>query len=379
MSEMYPPWAGLPDWDKALQLAEEPEADWLARPFLEAGTLSSVYADPKDGKSLFWQILARDVALTGGALGMPAAGPGPVLYLDYENPDSIIGERFLDMGVPPDELRKWLVYCSFPAMQPLDTPEGAAMLGELITAVHQVHGRLPSLTVIDTLSKTFAGAENSADTFSDLYRYSLLPMRRAKMTVAYLDHSGKDPALGQRGSSAKPSDVDVVWRLKSQKGAQELIERFHLEPTHSRAGHAEAFSVAVRQEPLGLEMAEVKLSPRAAELVQILDRMGAASDAPCRQCRQMLSDHGISAKTADLAEAVRHRKRGDNRGDSAFGQNAGTAWGQRGQRTADLRGQPGDNGSRPEGTMGQVPEGDRPRPTGDINWAALWQMADKRV
>ena len=29
--------------------------------------------------------------------------------------------------------------------------------------------------------------------------------------------------------------------------------------------------------------------------------------------------------------------------------------------------------------MGQVPEGDRPRPTGDINWAALWQMADKRV
>jgi len=85
----YPPWAGLLDWDRALSLAEETEADWAARPFLEAGTLSSVYADPKDGKSLFWQLLARDLALTGGALGTPATGePGPVLYLDYENTES---------------------------------------------------------------------------------------------------------------------------------------------------------------------------------------------------------------------------------------------------------------------------------------------------
>jgi hypothetical protein len=379
MSEMYPPWAGLLDWDRALQLAEETEADWVARPFLEAGTLSSVYADPKDGKSLLWQILARDVALTGGALGTPGAGPGPVLYLDYENPDSIIGERFLDMAAAPGELRKWLVYCNFPAIKPLDTPEGGAMLCELVNAVYRVHERLPVLTVIDTLSKTFAGAENSADTFSDLYRYSLMPLRRRKMTVAYLDHSGKDPALGQRGSSAKPSDVDVVWRLRSQKGAQDLIERFFLEPTHSRAAHVEAFSVAVRQEPLRLEMTEVPLSPRAAELVQILNRMGVPSDAPRAQCRQMLSDHGISAKTADLAEAVRHRKGGDKGGDSAFGQNPGTARGQRGQTAYDLRGQSGDNGSRPEGTMGQVPEGDRPRSTGEINWAALWQMADKRA
>ena len=91
------------------------------------------------------------------------------------------------------------------------------MLGELITAVHQVHGRLPSLTVIDTLSKTFADAKIGADTFSDLYRYWLLPMGRAKMTVAYLDHSGKDP--GARPHGHEPRGPMWTWggSQKSQR------------------------------------------------------------------------------------------------------------------------------------------------------------------
>jgi hypothetical protein len=325
----YPSWAGLLDWDKAQALAEATEADWITQPFLEAGTLSSVYADPKDGKSLFWQLLARDVALTGGALGTPGTGEsGPVLYIHHENPDSIIGERFLDMAASSDLLKRYLVYCSFPAMKTLDTLEGGQMLFELVNAVYEAHGQLPRVTVIDTLSKTFTGAENSADTFSDLYRYSLMPFRRAKMTVAYLDHSGKDPLLGQRGSSAKPSDVDVVWRLRSQKGPRDLIQSFHLEPTHSRAGHVEAFSVAVRQEPLRLEMSSIPVSARAAELATILDRLGVPQQAPREQCRQILKNQGIAAKTSDLAEAVKARKRGDNRGDSAVGQNQGTGRGQ---------------------------------------------------
>ena len=84
ISEMSP-WAGLPSWDEALQLAEEPEADWLAgRSWKRARsrrctptrrTASPCLADP-----------GQDVALTGG--GSARRGrPGPVLSLDSRSPD----------------------------------------------------------------------------------------------------------------------------------------------------------------------------------------------------------------------------------------------------------------------------------------------------
>jgi RecA-family ATPase len=189
----FPPWANLLDWGKVLTDTEEKDIEWLAFPFIEAGTVSSVFCDPKDGKSLVMQMICKQIALGDPVLGSPAEAPRPVLYLDYENPDRIIGERFLDMGAQADELGKHLISSNFPAMKPLDTPEGATMLGELANAIQAAYGQLPALTVIDTLSKTFSGAENSADTFSDLYRFSLMPMRQARMTVLYLDHSGKDP------------------------------------------------------------------------------------------------------------------------------------------------------------------------------------------
>ena len=347
----FPSWANLLDWAKVLTDAEDADIEWLAYPFIEAGTLSSVFCDPKDGKSLIMQMIARQIALGGAVLGTPAAGPRPVLYLDYENPDRIIGERFLDMGAQDGKIGQ-LVYSSFPAMKNLDTPEGGEMLCELANAIKEHYGQLPALTVIDTLSKTFGGAENSADTFSDLYRYSLLPLRRAKMTVIYLDHSGKDPTAGQRGSSAKPSDVDAVWRLQPVKGARDLIESVRLEPTHSRAGHVEAFTAAVRQEPLRIEIDQMPVSARALEVSTILDKLGTPFSASRKDCREALKKAGITAKTSVLAEAVKYRKAGTIAGTALRGQGQGTAGGQGGQTPPDLGGQSGDNGSVPSGDNG---------------------------
>jgi hypothetical protein len=338
----FPQWASVLDWSKVLTDAEDADIEWLAYPFLETGTVSSMYCDPKDGKSLITQVICKQIALGEAVLGSPATEPRPVLYLDYENPESIVGERFQDMGASASELAPWLVYSSFPAMKPLDTPEGGEMLWELVSAMTE-SGHPPALIVIDTLSKTFTGAESSADTFSDLYRHSLLPLRRVKMTVLYLDHSGKDPAAGQRGSSAKPSDVDVVWRLHSRKGARDLIESASLEPTHSRAGHVEAFSAAVRQEPLRVQLDRMPVSARALELSAGLQKLGTPATASRKECREALKKAGITAKTSVLAEAVKYRKAaGDNAGTAPPGTDAGTAWGQGGQTYPDLGGQSGD-------------------------------------
>jgi hypothetical protein len=54
--------------------------------------------------------------------------------------------------------------------------------------------------------------------------------------VTYLrtDHSGKDTSKGQRGSSAKNDDVDLVWRLT--RTDTKAGEGVRLERTHSRSG-----------------------------------------------------------------------------------------------------------------------------------------------
>lgn len=373
----FPAWANLLDWEKVLTDTEEKETDWLAWPFIERGTISSVYCDPKDGKSLVMQIISKQIALGEAVLGTPASPPAPVLYLDYENPDTIVGERFLDMGVQAAEIRKNLVYSSFPAMKPLDTHEGAVMLGELVNAMFEYYKQLPALTIIDTLSKTFLGAENSADTFSDLYRHSLLPLRQAKMTVLYLDHSGKDPTAGQRGSSAKPSDVDAVWRLEPVKGHRDLITSVRLVPTHSRASHVEAFTASVRQEPLRVELEQLPVSERALELSRTLGRMGVPLDTSRRNCREILRQNGVMAKNSDLGEALKYRRAtGDQGGDQGFGPDQGTTQGPGGPTPSDLRGPSGDQNGAGSGTVVPLYRGDqRPAPAPEYDWQKLYEQS----
>ena len=67
--------------------------------------------------------------------------------------------------------------------------------------------------MLDTSSRMVQGKENDSDTFIQLYRCSLVPLKRRGITVLRLDHPGKDESRGQRGSSAKDGDVDTIWRL----------------------------------------------------------------------------------------------------------------------------------------------------------------------
>jgi hypothetical protein len=70
-----------------------------------------------------------------------------------------------------------------------------------------------SLVVLDTTTRMVQGRENDSDTFLQLYRCSLVPLKSRGITVLRLDHPGKDESRGQRGSSAKDGDCDTIWRL----------------------------------------------------------------------------------------------------------------------------------------------------------------------
>jgi hypothetical protein len=69
------------------------------------------------------------------------------------------------------------------------------------------------LVIIDTVSRTIEGEENSNDTWLAFYRNTGKWLKAAGIPYIRLDHSGKDETKGQRGGSAKSGDVDAIWQL----------------------------------------------------------------------------------------------------------------------------------------------------------------------
>ena len=270
------------NWVQAWE--EQPdEVEWLIDGFLEAGTVNSLFAKAGIGKSLLALDISRSLAQRGIV----------VVYIDDENRIGDLVERLRDMGCKPAELDRLLVY-SFAGLPALDTPAGGIHLEAIAVTRHA------RLVILDTTSRMVAGKENDADTFLQLYRCSLVGLKKIGITVLRLDHPGKDMTKGQRGSSAKEGDVDTIWRLEPVTGITYRLER-----EKSRSGHGEPFFTLQRQtQPLRHEW-EVGADD---ELIRQLDELGLPRDAGRDQARAALSKAGITAGTDKLRLALRARK-----------------------------------------------------------------------
>src|SRR5690606_29839754 len=97
--------------------------------------------------------------------------------------------------------------------------------------------------VIDTTGRAVKGEENDAHTYQDFYRCTGLLLKQQGIGWVRLDHAGKDANLGQRGSSAKNDDVDIVVKLtRADNGV--LVEA-----THRRIGwYPEKTLINVRED-----------------------------------------------------------------------------------------------------------------------------------
>ncbi|MFG1784016.1 AAA family ATPase [Rhodococcus oryzae] len=255
---------GLLDFEALLSGEPEPSV-WLVPGVIQCGLLYQLVAAPKTGKSLLALDLAHWVA--AGLDGLAGAdppegdtrpdGPVSVLYLDAENSPKIVGDRLREMEVDPAALTR-LHYASFPAFAPLDTERGAK---QVLALARHVDARL---VVLETVSRFVSGNENDAQTYLDLYRLVLAPLKHEGRAVVRIDHTGKDAALGARGSSAKGGDVDVSWILtKGQTPARVKLTR-EFDRTHQ---HPEVLHLHRRQSPLrhGVVIGKVSLADLAAD------------------------------------------------------------------------------------------------------------------
>lgn len=318
---------GLLDFASLLSGEPTPFA-WLVPGVLGRGLLYQLVAAPKTGKSLLaldlvWRLAAGLDPLPGTELPDGHTRPDEpvtVLYLDAENAPSIVRDRLLEMEAEPGSLSR-LHYASYPDLAPLDTDKGAA--GVLALARHVD----AQLVVLDTVSRFVSGNENDSQTYLDLYRRLLMPLKREGRTVVRIDHTGKDPALGARGSSAKGGDVDVSWILtKGQSESRVKLTR-EFDRTHQ---HADVLHLSRRQGPLRHEVvgrptvagltAEEAADVYAVDLDDLDDDVRAlvvdldARSVPSRVGRQKAQETyfaaggEIKASNNVWSEAVRFRK-----------------------------------------------------------------------
>ncbi|MFH9610464.1 AAA family ATPase [Streptomyces sp. NPDC017448] len=277
------------------------------------GQQITLVGDGKAGKSLFCQEWMWRMATGQSFLDDTPQDPVRILYLDAENGQEQVQERFLSFGAGPRNMGE-LRYASFPPVRPLDTAGGGADLIALVKATGA------ELVVIDTVSRFISGPENDADTWLSLYRHTLLPLKRDRIASIRLDHFGKDKDRGGRGSSAKTQDVDHVWELSAQGGGALSLKR-----THTRTGIGpDEFSILRQARRDGDNWAHggtrhivmtyeadtgMAAVPGTVEhIVAALDRAGVPNDAGNRVVREKLAELQISGGNDKIAKAVRTRK-----------------------------------------------------------------------
>jgi len=288
----YDLWAHTPD-----------EIEWLCEPLLARGRSIALYSPAKAGKSLLALEIAAALACGRSVIGNPAREPLRVLYVDLENTPEDLRDRLSALGYGPADLGN-LAYLSFPNLPALDSPDG----GRHLLACALKHRA--DLVIIDTVARVIDGDENEANTFNALYRHALVHLKGRKIAVMRLDHSGKDMDRGQRGSSAKSSDVDAVWLLV--KATERTL---YLSRQASRSPDG-ADRVDLRREfsPLRhvVTTAAASLPAEIQELCDALDRLGVPLDHGRDRAKRVLVAAGIECRNAALSGAIKARQAPEN-------------------------------------------------------------------
>lgn len=295
------------DWPELWE-ADTSTHDWLIEPVLARGRAHVLYAGAKTGKSLLALPIAAAIASGKPVLGNAAQEPQVVLYLDYEMSADDLRERLESFGYgPADDLTK-LKYALIPSFDPLDTERGGQQVVQLAKRLGAV------LVVIDTTGRAVEGEENSADTFRALYKHTGMWLKQAGITTLRIDHAGKDGEKGQRGSSAKNDDVDVVYELRRSEAADHRGKQvLRMKATHRRVSWIPDETV--------LEMISdgevqrwvlpggVTVPSGTSEAMKILEQLGLPVDAGRRTARQALKLGGHRISDAALNAALKARKR----------------------------------------------------------------------
>jgi hypothetical protein len=290
----------LVDWPE-FWARDQSEADWIAEPVIPAGRSISIYAPGGTGKSLFTLSLVAAVATGGAGLDGRPMKARRVLYIDYEMTQEDLFERLSAMGYDQTCDLSNLHYASLPSLPAADAPEGGKAIARMAQLVDA------ELVILDTFSRAVAGDENDADTVRSFYRWTGLHLKAEGRAFIRIDHAGKDIERGQRGTSAKNDDVDIVWQMIKADASG-----FKLTAKKRRMGWVpEVVELQQFDEPtLHYRIVEGLAPSGTDKVVRDLDELGVPAFASARQASKLLKDGGRGARDQLVRAAQKKRLRG---------------------------------------------------------------------
>lgn len=165
--------------------------------FLYEGRIHSVAGPPGAGKTLLALWAAIKIMKQGT----------PVLYIDAENGQNIIGERLRDLGADLDCIDELFHY------HPTEIGIRHEDVAQLMGTVKRVR---PALVIFDSMVDMLAVAglkENENDDCIRWIKAVAEPIRDEGLTTLILDHVPKG-GKGPRGGGAKMGGVDLQWGLE---------------------------------------------------------------------------------------------------------------------------------------------------------------------
>ena len=291
--------AHLVDWEK-FWTSDKGEEEWIAYPIIPAKRSVALYAPAKAGKSTIVLAIVAAVATGRRILGGEVGEKRDILYLDYEMTEDDLHERLSELGYDESDDMTRLHYALLPSLPPLDTLEGAKAILDLVRRTKS------ECVVVDTFGRAVEGDEDKADTVRAFYRHTGLALKAMDVAVLRTDHSGKDVAKGQRGSSAKNDDVDVVWQL-SRKDEGQLLKR-----THSRISWVPAeIAIKRRETDCGydyvIDRGLQRFKDGTGNNAATLDRLGIPVDSSQRNALALLKAAGVGMHVSKVKDALRFR------------------------------------------------------------------------
>jgi len=216
-------------WDDIPGIAEVPNEriSWLVEGLIPAGAITLIAAEPDGYKTWLAMILSKGVSAGGTFLGRKCT-PANVLYLDKDNPASVVTERKEILRIQPSETLKY--WGGWAEDQPPSI--GDARLLEV------ARQRKPVI-IFDSFIRFHSADENAASEIAPVM-FHLRALAHAGATIVLLHHRGKEEMSKYRGSSDILAGVDVGFSL-SQDREGRLI---HVRAIKSR--FTQEFSLSLR-------------------------------------------------------------------------------------------------------------------------------------
>jgi KaiC/GvpD/RAD55 family RecA-like ATPase len=285
------------DW-ATLWALDARSVEWSIPQILPRGREGAIYGSAGVGKSLFAADIAAAKATGRSVLGSTPVAPVSVVYIDAEMTTGDLQERLIDLGYGPGDDLARLHYFQLQSFPPLDTRNG----GDALMAI--VQRFQPETVILDTMTALVEGDESSADTYRAFHRFAARQVKAAGVSLLRIDHEGKDPGRGQRGSSAKGDEADVIWRLTTNG------EQLELKNTKRRVPYVQSNLGITRhaQPKLHHVLKPASSLKGAGEIAMLLDKLGVPLDASAAKAIDTLKEAGEGRRKEAVLAALKLRR-----------------------------------------------------------------------